>query len=104
MDVNENNKIKVSNIELGGKHINNYIYNKNLIIKGVIEPKIIDCEFKLINDIIVGKLIGLVNNDNVWIANYISYKKNNNYFIENIIIDGSNHHNYILPNKIYPVL
>lgn len=104
ISVNENKNIIVSNIELKGKNINNYIYNKNMTIKGKIIPKIIDCEFKLINNSIVGKLIGLLNNDNVWIDNYISYKKNDNYYVENIIIDGPNHNNYILPNKIYQVL
>jgi hypothetical protein len=102
--VNKNKNIIINNIKVEGKDINNYIYNNTIIIKGTIEPKIIDCEFKLINNSIVGKLLGLLNNDNVWIANYISYKKNNNYYIENIIIDGFNQNNYILPNKIYTVL
>lgn len=103
-DVNENKNITINNIELGGTSINNYTYNKNITIKGEIEPRIIDCEFKLINGTIVGKLIGLLNNDNVWIENYISYKKNNNYYVENIILSGFNQHNYILLNKFYLVL
>jgi len=104
ISVNENKNISISNIKLEGKNINNYIYNKTIIIKGTITPKIIDCEFKLIDNNIVGNLIGLLNNSNVWINNYISYKKNNNYFIESITLNGSDHNNYILPNKIYPVL
>jgi len=104
INADENKNIVINNIKLGGIDFNNYIYNKNIIIKGVILPKIIDCEFKLINNSIVGKLIGLLNNDNIWISNYISYKKNNNYYIENIILDGNNKNNYILPNKIYQVL
>ena len=103
-DVNDNINIIINNIELTGDSINNYKYNKNIIIKGQIKPAIIDCEFKIINNTIVGKLIGLLNNDNANIINYISYKKNNNYYIENIILDGSDKNNYILPNKIYNVL
>ena len=104
IDVGENKNILVSNIELSGNSIGNYKYNKNLTIKGKIEPRMIDCEFKLVNGSIIGRLIGLLNNDNVWIKNYISYKKNNNYYIENVTLDGSNQNNYILPNKIYIVL
>jgi hypothetical protein len=99
-----NNTINITNIELQGDSINNYYYNKNVNVIGQIEQKPIDCEFNMINNTIVGKLIGLLNNDKVWIANYISYKKNNNYYIENIILDGSDQNNYILINKIYPVL
>ena len=102
--VGENKNIIINNIELGGNSISNYIYNKSIIIKGQINPKIIDCEFKLINGSIIGRLIGLLNNDNVWIKNYISYKKNNDYYVENVTLDGSNQNNYILPNKIYLVL
>ena len=100
--VNDNVNILVNNIEIQGdnnNNINNYTYNKSIVVKGSIKPKVLDCEFTSINNSIVGKLIGLLNNDNVWIANYISYKKNNNYYIENVLLDGSNHNNYVLINK-----
>jgi len=104
IDVGENKNIMINNIELGGENVGNYKYNESIIIKGQIDPKMIDCEFKLMNGSIIGRLIGLLNNDNVWIKNYISYIKNNNYYIENVTLDGSNQNNYILPNKIYIVL
>ena len=103
-NVSDDINIYVSNIYVQGKSINNYIYNKKIIIKGKIEPKKIDCQFNLINNNIVGKLLNIINNDTLWIENYISYKKNNKYYIENIILDGFDKHNYILINKIYIVI
>ena len=103
-NVGNNINININDIYISGLNITNYIYNKNIKLKGNITPKKINCNFTLIDNTIVGTLINNINNENIWISNYISYKKNNEIYIQNVVLDGLDKNNYILYNKIYQVI
>lgn len=98
--ISNNVDIIVKDILFNGS--DNY-YISDYKIKGVIKKITLECEFKLVNNVIKGKIIGLLNNDNIWISNYISYKRNNIIYIDNILLKGSNIDNYILNNKKYQI-
>jgi len=100
--VNNNINIYISNITLTGINSNNYIVS-NYTLSGSILPKIIDCTFKFINNIIIGTLNNIIDNDNVFINNYISYQQNNNTYVHNITLAGVNKNNYTLSNNLYLV-
>ena len=85
-----------------GINSNNYIVS-NYTLSGSILPKIIDCTFKFINNIIIGTLNNIIDNDNVFINNYISYQQNNNTYVHNITLAGVNKNNYTLSNNLYLV-
>lgn len=93
------------NIQIFDIQLNNYnYYINNFKIIGYILPKEVDCLFKFINNIIVGNLIGIINNDDIWINNYISYIKDGETYIQNIILGGNDKTNYKILNSIYKVL
>ena len=37
--------------------------------------------------------------DNVWIENYISFQKNNEKYVQNIVLSGEDKNNYVLNNN-----
>ena len=96
--VNNNISIDVTNIILNGSDYKNYCIN-DITIKGCILPKPIKCSFSLINNLIIGSLHGVINNDSVMINNYISYNNNNTANIQNITLRGLDKNNYYLQNN-----
>jgi len=101
-------KIFISNIKFEGNDSNNYILN-NYLLLGRILPRPIDCVFKNINNNIIGSLVGTLNNDEVYISNFISFnnnKNNNNQFnaVQNIILGGKDNYKYFIKNKIYNII
>jgi hypothetical protein len=95
-----NNIINVFDIELD----NSNYYLNNFTVIGNILPKEITCIFKFINNMIVGNLIGVINKDDVWINNYISYVKDGETYIQSITLGGNAKNNYKIINNIYKVL
>ena len=100
-NVGKNIEIIINNIVISG--INNYIV-KDYILYGNILPKCIDCEFKYNNNLLIGTLNGLEMHDNVWIENYISFQKNNEKYVQNIVLSGEDKNNYVLNNNIYKII
>jgi hypothetical protein len=101
-DFNVNNNISIlcTNITLIGDDCQNYYVN-DYKIKGNILPKPLEPLFSYENNVIIGSLKGIINNDNIMIKNYISYKHENKLNIQNITLTGSNKNNYILSNNNY---
>ena len=98
----DNNSIIIKNVKLLGEESDKYIV-KDHEIEGQITKKSLKCVFKKIDNKIVGNLVGHILDDNINIINYISFKKNNDIFIQNITLDGIDKNNYNLINKTYKV-
>ena len=98
-----NIEIIINNIVISGVNKNNY-FVKDYVLYGNILPKCIDCEFKYNNNLLSGTLNDLEIYDNVWIENYISFQKNNEKYVQNIVLNGEDKNNYVLNNNIYKII